>query len=65
MNDEEQYFAVVALWENGYFVKKLGPFSEKKARKLSDGIDINLNHDKYFCHADDIDKDDRGEFFKE
>lgn len=29
-------------------VKRLGPMSERKADKVDGGLNINLNHDKFF-----------------
>ena len=40
----------VEIWEHKKqeMVKQMGPFSERKADKLDDGVHINLNHDEFY-----------------
>lgn len=44
------YVEVVQYGKNGggRVVKRLGPMSERKADKVDDGLNRNLNHEKFF-----------------
>lgn len=41
-------YYVQVIDSSAFVVKELGPFSKKKADKVDDGININLNHDEYY-----------------
>lgn len=43
----EQFYVEVVNSETGEVVNTLGPAPERKADKIEDGVNINLNHEKY------------------
>lgn len=48
--DEEFYVEIVA-YEGEEVIDRRGPFSEWKANKVDDGLNINLNHAAYFTRV--------------
>lgn len=48
MTEQSQFYVDVVSYEDGAVVKRLGPMAERKADKVDDGLNINLNHDKYY-----------------
>lgn len=47
MSDDKCFVKVIA-YEDGKCVKKLGPMDARKASKVDDGINRNLDHDNYY-----------------
>ena len=49
----ERHYVDIIRFDGEETVKRLGPFrSESKARKVNDGVNINLNHDDYFTRIE-------------
>jgi len=44
----KNYFVQIIEYENDRVVEIMGPFAEIKAVKVDDGVNINLNHEKYY-----------------
>lgn len=44
----EQFYVEVVEYATEEVVKQLGPNSEWRANKIDDGMNINLNHERYF-----------------
>lgn len=42
------YYVEVVEYGTDKVVKQLGPMSERKADRVDDGLNINLDHDKYY-----------------
>lgn len=45
---EQPQFYVEIVNEDGDVIKRLGPMAERKADKVDDGLNINLDHDFYY-----------------
>lgn len=45
---DNQSYVEIVRYEGEEIVKRMGPMSERKADKVMDGADINLNHEDYF-----------------
>ena len=43
----EAYYAVIVDLESGEVVKRLGPYSERRAEKMADAMSNNLNHERF------------------
>ena len=41
------YFVEVVDWDSGEAIKRLGPMTKRKAERVDDGLNINLDHDRY------------------
>lgn len=41
------FVVTVVETETGEVIKSFGPFSERKANKIEDGVGANLNHRRY------------------
>ncbi len=49
----ERHYVDIIAFEDEKTVKRLGPFtSERKARKVCDGAEINMDHDRYFTRIE-------------
>ena len=49
----ERHYVDIIAFEGEKTIKRLGPFSsERKARKVNDGANINLDHDNYFTRIE-------------
>ena len=35
-------------------MKEMGPYSERKAERIEDGVNINLNHDRYYTTIKEV-----------
>lgn len=44
----EQFYVEIVEYATEEVVKQSGPHSERRADKLDDGLNINLNHERYF-----------------
>ena len=44
------HYIELVSYETNEVVETKGPFTEWKANKVDDGMNINLNHEKYFTH---------------
>lgn len=44
------YVEIVDI-ETEEVVNRMGPFSERKAEKVEDGANINLNHERYYTRV--------------
>ena len=42
------YVEIVKYGEPEEVVKRMGPMYERKAEKVDDGVNINLNHNEYY-----------------
>jgi len=42
------YYVQVISYETDEIVKELGPMSERKADRVDNGLNINLNHERYY-----------------
>ena len=47
MSDEQVYVEIVKF-EDEEVVERRGPFSPWRADKVDDGLNINLNHERFF-----------------
>ena len=43
-----EYYIEIRELNNGQVVETKGPYSERRADRIDGGININLNHDKYY-----------------
>jgi len=43
-----KFYVQIKRFSDSGIEKELGPFSERRADKVDDGVNINLNHDEYF-----------------
>ena len=53
MRQEQQYYVEIVKYESDEhgdegLVEKRGPFNGWKANKVDDGLNINLNHERYY-----------------
>lgn len=42
------YYVEIVNYDTDEVVKRMGPMSERKADKVDNAANINLNHDKYY-----------------
>lgn len=42
------YYVEIVKYEDDSVVKRMGPFSERKADKVESGASINLDYENYF-----------------
>lgn len=45
---EKGFYVQIRTFDDEKIVKEMGPFSEQKAEKVDEGVNINLNHDEYY-----------------
>ncbi len=45
---DERFYVEIVRYDDEAVVKQSGPFSERKANRVDDGLNINLNHERYF-----------------
>ena len=43
-----KYYIEIVDYDTEETVERMGPMTEHKAGKVDDGVNINLNHEKYF-----------------
>ena len=43
-----QFFVLVLDRETDEEVKRMGPFSQRKAERVESGVEINMDHDRYY-----------------
>ena len=55
------FVEVVQYGKKDRVVKRLGPMSERMADKTDDGLNINLNHEKFFTRIVPEGPDELGE----
>ena len=49
----ERHYVDIIAFADEKTVKRLGPFtSERKARKVCDGAEINMDHDRFFTRIE-------------
>lgn len=48
----------IVAFDNGEVVKTFGPTSDFSAEKIELGLNINLNHDKYYTRQVDVEEGD-------
>jgi hypothetical protein len=52
-----KYYVEIVDYETGEVVKRFGPVpTERQADRVEGGIEINLNHEKYFTRTVEEDK---------
>ena len=44
----KHYFIEVVEFDTDEVIERKGPYTERQADKIDNGMNINLNHDKYF-----------------
>ena len=44
----QSYYIEVRELETDKVVKRMGPHNERRAERIDDGLNHNLNHDKYY-----------------
>lgn len=44
----QTFYVCVVEWDTDKVIKQMGPFTESKAEKVADGLEINLDHEKFF-----------------
>lgn len=44
----EQFYVEIRDFEKNAVLKRMGPFSERKAERVDNGLNINLNHDEFY-----------------
>ena len=42
------FYVCVIDWNTDKVIKQMGPFTESKAEKVADGLEINLDHENFF-----------------
>lgn len=42
------HYIEIVEFETEAVIERKGPYSERQANRIDDGMNINLNHDKYF-----------------
>jgi hypothetical protein len=45
---DETFYVQIIQFEDQQVVKQRGPFAERHAEKVDRGVNINLNHKKYY-----------------
>tara|TARA_R110000868_G_scaffold297468_4_gene557798 strand:+ start:2046 stop:2216 length:171 start_codon:yes stop_codon:yes gene_type:complete len=45
------YYVEIVKFDTDEVVKRMGPFSERRADRVQDGANINLDHDNYFTRV--------------
>ncbi len=49
----ERHYVDIIAFEDEKTVRRMGPFtSERKARKVCDGAEINMDHERYFTRIE-------------
>lgn len=48
MDRPDTHFVEIVRYENEEVIERRGPFSERRADKIDDGLNINLNHEEFF-----------------
>ena len=43
-----QFFVEIRQYEEYKVIERMGPYSERQADKIDSGVNINLNHEKYY-----------------
>lgn len=56
-----EFYVRVVEDETGKVWRKFGPHPKRKAEKIEDGLDRQLNHEKYHVRVDAVDADLSGE----
>lgn len=44
----KNFVVQVIAYDDNEVVKEMGPMSERKAERVDDGVNINLNHDAFY-----------------
>ena len=53
-----KYWVEVVEYETDEVVSRVGPeISERQAERLERGMNINLNHDRFFTRIDEVEDD--------
>ena len=42
------YYVQILSFDNDRLIKEFGPTNERRADKIDDGLNINLDHNKYY-----------------
>jgi len=42
------YYVQIKKYQTDNTIKEVGPYTENRANKVDGGLNVNLNHDKYF-----------------
>ena len=42
------YYVQIKEYQTDNTIKEVGPYTEHRANKVDGGLNVNLNHDKYF-----------------
>jgi len=42
------YYVEIVKYDNEEIIKRIGPMSKKKAERVDNGVNINLNHKDYY-----------------
>lgn len=45
------HYVEVVSYETGKVEERRGPFPERRAEKLADGMDVNLDHERYYTRV--------------
>lgn len=45
---EKEFYVQIIAFDGEKLIKEMGPFSEREANMVDNGVNINLNHDKYY-----------------
>jgi hypothetical protein len=51
MKDKEKTFVEIVEFSTDKVVKRLGPMTESKADRVQRGMDVNLDHDRFFTRT--------------
>jgi len=45
---DDNYYVQIVEYDNDDVIREMGPFRSHMADSIDDGLNINLNHDKYY-----------------
>lgn len=49
------YYIEIVSYETGDVARRMGPYAERKADKVDAGININLNHERFYTRLTQTD----------
>lgn len=55
------YYVEIVDDETGEVVKRMGPMNERKAERVENGANINMDHNRYYTRIAGGGEDERGE----
>jgi hypothetical protein len=46
--DTDRFYVEIIAYDDDATIKRIGPMTERKADQVEDGVNINLDHDRYY-----------------